>query len=92
MFPMRALLATAIAVLLSVCYALGSTNFSGNWVIDLHSSGSSDSMLKRLDKTEAGRYDKARIELYSIAEFINHSHARSGAEVRGRFALCLTWF
>ena len=45
---MRTLLAATFAVLSSVCYALGSADFSGTWVIDLHSSGSSDAMLKRL--------------------------------------------
>jgi len=48
MFPMRTLLAATIAVLLPVCYALGSTDFSGKWVLDLHASTSSDPMLKRL--------------------------------------------
>jgi hypothetical protein len=45
---MRTLLAVTIAALLQACYALGSTDFSGRWVLDLHSSTSSDPMLKRL--------------------------------------------
>jgi hypothetical protein len=65
MFPMRAILAATIVVLLSVCYALGSTDFSGKWVLDLHSSSSSDPMLKRLGVPWIERKLAAAIKLES---------------------------
>ena len=45
---MRSLLAAAGFVLLSASYALGWTDFSGTWGLDLRASTSSDAMLKRL--------------------------------------------
>jgi hypothetical protein len=65
MFPMRTLLATAVAVLLPVSYALGSTDFSGKWVLDLHSSNSSDPMLERLGVPWIERKVAAAIKLES---------------------------
>ena len=45
---MRLLLLGAGTALLLVCHALGSTDFSGTWVLDLRSSSTPDPILKRL--------------------------------------------
>jgi len=64
-FGRRALLAATIVVLLPVCYALGSTDLSGKWVLDLHASSSSDPMLKRLGVPWIERKLAASIKLES---------------------------
>ena len=81
-FGRRALLAATIVVLLPVCYALGSTDLSGKWVLDLHASSSSDPMLKRLGVPWIERKVATAIKLESTytqsPEFANHPHTRSG--------------
>jgi hypothetical protein len=64
-FGRRTLLAATIVVLLPVCYTLGSTDFSGKWVLDLHASSSSDPMLKRLGVPWIERKLAASIKLES---------------------------
>jgi hypothetical protein len=63
---MRLLLAAASLVLLSSSYALGWTDFSGTWVLDLRASNSSDAMLKRLGVSWIERKLADSIELESI--------------------------
>ncbi|HEX4201258.1 MAG TPA: hypothetical protein VHY59_07045 [Chthoniobacterales bacterium] len=63
---MRILLAAASLVLLSASYALGATDFSGTWVLDLRASNSSDPMLKRLGVSWIERKLADSIELESI--------------------------
>jgi hypothetical protein len=63
---MRLLLAAASLFLLSAPYALGWTDFSGTWVLDLRASNSSDPMLKRLGVSWIERKLADSIELESI--------------------------
>jgi len=63
---MRSLLAAASLVVLSASYALGWTDFSGIWVLDLRASNSSDPMLKRLGVSWIERKLADSIELESI--------------------------
>jgi len=63
---MRLLLAAASLILLSASYALGWTDFSGTWALDLHASSSSDPMLKRLGVSWIERKLADAIELESI--------------------------
>jgi hypothetical protein len=63
---MRLLLAAASLVLLSASYALGWTDFSGTWVLDLRASNSSDPLLKRLGVSWIERKLADSIELESI--------------------------
>jgi hypothetical protein len=62
---MRLLLTAAGLLLLSAAYALGWTDFSGNWVLDRHASSSSDPMLKRLGVSWIERKLADAIELES---------------------------
>jgi hypothetical protein len=59
------LLTAAGLLLLSAAYALGWTDFSGNWVLDRHASSSSDPMLKRLGVSWIERKLADAIELES---------------------------
>ena len=63
---MRLLLAAVSLVLLSASSALGWTDFSGTWALDLRASDSSDPMLKRLGVSWIERKLADSIELESI--------------------------
>jgi hypothetical protein len=62
---MRLLLIAANVVLFSISHALGATDFSGTWVLDLHSSSSPDPMLKRLGVSWIERKVGASLSLES---------------------------
>ena len=62
---MRLSLVAASTILLSVPYALGLTDFSGRWVLDLRSSSSPEPILKRLGASWVERTLGSSLQLES---------------------------
>jgi hypothetical protein len=62
-FPVRLLLIAVGALLLSFGHALGATDLSGTWVLDLRASSSPDPMLKRLGASWVARQFGGSLQL-----------------------------